>query len=107
MSCVLALVNDILKKNEPPTADEIQLLRKKRQEENRARKATRSILLYTLYLFVLFAASYLQRDLRSFDYKWNIENYLMSNDASRLGFSGVSLRLHAFQIQFLHGLINI
>jgi hypothetical protein len=86
-------VNNILKKNEPPCEEELKILRQKRQEEKKARKATYNILIYMLYIFVLYSASYLQRDLRSFNYKWNLDNYLIANSGSQLGFSAVCTNL--------------
>lgn len=80
--------------NKPPTEEELKLYRKKNREEKMATKATYNMFLYLLFLFVLFGASYLRRDLRSFHYKWNLENYLLVNDSSRLGFSGVRILLN-------------
>lgn len=86
---ISALVNNILKKNEPPNEEDLHILRKIRLEEKKARKAAYDILFFAVYIFVLFSASYIQRDMRSFNYKWNIENYLLANGVSQLGFSGV------------------
>lgn len=76
------------------TQEEIERMRAKRQEEHKAKKALTRLIIYAIYLSTLFIISYLERDVNSFNYKSNIENYMYSGGNGKQGFSSVC----AFQI---------
>lgn len=73
------------------TQEDIDIKRAKRQQEKRAKKALIKLVIFAVYLSALYSISYLERDVRSFNYKSSIENYLDSSGNGKEGFSSVNV----------------
>lgn len=81
---------DVLSKNEPPPASQLDKMRERRKKEMEAHRVFFELILYLLYVFVLYSISYVNRDQRSFYMKTNIVDYLVKNTKTQLGFSKVN-----------------
>ena len=73
------------------TQEEVNNIRAKREEQKRAKKAFTKLITFSVYLIALYCISFLERDVNSFLYKTNIDNYLYANENGKIGLSSVRL----------------
>ena len=81
---------ETLCKDGPPDQEELHHSRQRRKQEAHAQKVLAELILYALYVFIVYAISYIGRDSRSFAMKNNIENTI--DTGATFGFKKVTSR---------------
>lgn len=109
--CIVAFVNGIFNKSEPPPQSDLEKLRAKRKQELRAQEALMNLIFYAIFMFIIYSISYIERDHRAFFMKSNLENYLVGHGYGQLGFSGVHIFVSTILLQLvpssIHSVNNI
>ncbi|KAK3103729.1 hypothetical protein FSP39_021426, partial [Pinctada imbricata] len=86
----ITLWDNVNQDNEIAKKEKVEILRKIRKEEVKAKKAMARLFIYLGYMLVLYSISYVNRDQRAFLLKNHVDKQLNTNSKSQTGFSSVS-----------------